>query len=1145
MRSLPRALLVAGLGIASPLWAQQPAPTFPTETVTNVRHDPYSMAYSADGTLALTGGGDGSIDIWDVRSGRLIRTMSGHRNKVLAVRFLADNRQVISASKDNSVKLWDVMTGRLLRSSQLAGPSEYLRALSISPDGTRVLSASYSIAGGVRMFDAASGRLLKTLVTGFANNAIFSADGARAALSVQGKIRIVDLAVGKTLKTLSGHQNFSLVDWLDFSPDGTRLVSGSSDKTVKLWDTNSGQVLHTLVHPDTITSVMLSADGTRIATGCDDHNLRIWDAASGRLLTTQPMSWGPTMLFSPDSKQLLSGAGSYPLQIKLWDVATGQLARDFGGDRQYLVDTVYSQEGSRIISAGTSLQQWDAKTGQLLSTLSAPERGVFSAAFSHDGSRVLWRMPDEKVLKLVDAATGRVLSTFTGHTGSVERAQLSPDASRVASGGGFNEKTIKLWDAATGSLIRTFALESVEAIAFSPDGTRLLAGSFKNTAKLWDVATGQLLRTFPHNSAVWSVAFSPDGTHVLTGDVGHNVNLWSVASGSLLRTFQGHTGEIYHGVVFSPDGKRALSAAYDKTVKLWDVDTGRLLRSIDVDARSPAFSPDGKRAVLDNAIWDLETGERLVAIIKSPSDDWLAITPEGFFAASERGADILSVVRGLDVWSIDQFYQSLYRPDLVREKLAGDPRGLVREAAANRDLGKVLATGSAPDVRVNLSARAVGSVSGTNVSVEAEIADRGGGIGRVEWRVNGVTAGIDTPAGVSTPLRLTRSLALDPGDNIVEVVAYNAANLIASVPAKANVTAQAPSPPAAQVQQPAGPAAPTAAAPKPRLFVMVAGVNDYADTRIKLTYAVPDAREISHGFQEAAGNLYQSVEVKLMVDADVTRDKLDAAFAEQAGKMTASDVFVLYLAGHGKTVDGRYYFIPQDFTIDGELDDKTVNAAVKLRGMAQDQWQRWFASVPARKSVILFDTCDSGTLTGDAGETQHLERNAANNRLSQATGRSILTASGGAEEALEGYHGHGLFTYELLDAMNQADGDRSGTIELNELAAYVYAQVSELSQKVFKQRQVPQMKLTANYPLTKQMRVLRDDAAPVAEAKPAYQVSQAAQLQVQPGAGATVVRSLSAKTMVTVVESKDGWSLIASDGKPIGYVATRDLTPAQ
>jgi uncharacterized caspase-like protein len=282
----------------------------------------------------------------------------------------------------------------------------------------------------------------------------------------------------------------------------------------------------------------------------------------------------------------------------------------------------------------------------------------------------------------------------------------------------------------------------------------------------------------------------------------------------------------------------------------------------------------------------------------------------------------------------------------------------------------------------------------------------------------------------------------------------------------------------------------------------------------------------------------------VLSNSEVTAAGLDAAFQDLSKNILPGDVFVLYLAGHGKTVDGRYYFVPQNFKLEGDFTDAAIDAAVRAQGIAQEQWQRWFASIPARKSVILFDTCESGTLTGDASETKSLEQGAANDRLAQATGRSIITASSGSTAALEGYHGHGLFTYNLLDALNRGDSDNNGTIEVSELAAFVYAQVTAISERVFKQRQEPQMKITLNYPLTKQTHFLQDEV-PVAMAKPTYQLTQAASLQIKPGSDATVVRGLSSKTAVTVLESKNGWSLIASEGKPLGYVATRDLAPVQ
>jgi hypothetical protein len=191
------------------------------------------------------------------------------------------------------------------------------------------------------------------------------------------------------------------------------------------------------------------------------------------------------------------------------------------------------------------------------------------------------------------------------------------------------------------------------------------------------------------------------------------------------------------------------------------------------------------------------------------------------------------------VWSVDQFYQSLYRPDLVREKLAGDPRGLVREAAARLDLNKVVASGSAPTVTL-LAPKDRARTAGEQVTAEIEIADRGGGIGRIEWRVNGVTVGVDdrsrsasvaTPPGTRTTspaklMRVTRDLPLDASENEIEVVVYNRANLVASLPTRASVFGAAP-----------------AAASAPRLFVLTVGVNDYSDEKLKLVYAVPDPRD--------------------------------------------------------------------------------------------------------------------------------------------------------------------------------------------------------------------------------------------------------------------------------------------------------------
>jgi hypothetical protein len=284
-------------------------------------------------------------------------------------------------------------------------------------------------------------------------------------------------------------------------------------------------------------------------------------------------------------------------------------------------------------------------------------------------------------------------------------------------------------------------------------------GSWEKTVQLWDIETGKLLQTFKgHTDDVNSVAFSPDGTRALSGGWDHTVKLWDVATGQLLRNFEGHTGTVF-SVAFSSDGTRALSGGEDR-ISIWDVASGTSVFNL--------FSGDG--------------------------DAWLAITADGFFSASPRGEEILDVVRGLELTTIGQVHQSLFSPDLVREALAGDPDGEVKRAAEVINLDKVIDSGPAPLVEITSHTSGVGGGSETDlVTIAARIKDRGKGIGRIEWRVNGITTAVaNAQTGVGRNYEVKQTLALDPGQNTIEVVAYNARNLLASLPAQTTITYDAP-----------------------------------------------------------------------------------------------------------------------------------------------------------------------------------------------------------------------------------------------------------------------------------------------------------------------------------------------------------------
>jgi DNA-binding beta-propeller fold protein YncE len=692
----------------------------------------------------------------------------------------------------------------------------------------------------------------------------------------------------------------------------------------------------------------------------------------------------------------------------------------------------------------------EAATGAQIRTFTGHSKGISSVAFSPDGSRVLSGSGDNTV-RLWDAATGALIHAFEGHSNGVNSVAYSPDGSRLLSGS--YDKTLKLWDAATGRLLRTFEghTAQVDAVGFAPDGGRVVSGSWDKTLKLWDAGTGSLLRTFQgHSGGIWPVAFSPDGSRLVSGSLDDTLKVWETATAKLLRTIEHISGTYYGGVravAFSPDGSRVLSAGSDDTLKIWDTATGTLLRALSGHSGhidSVAFSHNGRRIVSASSdstvrLWDASTGELLVSLMGTRDGQWIAITPAGFFAASGKSAEqALSVVRGFDITTIGQVHQSLFNPDLVRAALAGDSDREVREAGKVINLEKVVDSGPAPFVEIT---RHDDASSTDLIPLEVRLTDKGKGVGRIEFRVNGITAAVAAkPSGGGPEYFLTQQLALDPGENNIEVVAYNANNLLASLPAQTTIKFTGP---------PEG--------TKPKLHILAIGINAYTDSGWKpdgqsetfafpaLSLAVKDATAFGEDMKRAASGLYEEVRLTTVLDKEATRANLNTVIGKLAADIRPRDTFILFAAAHGKSEAGRFYLIPQDY--DGGPDP----AALAARAIDQAMLQDWLANrIKAKKAIVLLDTCESGALVGGYlhSRLDQPASEAALGRLHEATGRPVLTAAAEGNPAFEGYEGHGVFTWSLLDALRHGDRNGNGTIELSELVAHVQDQVPTIATKL-------------------------------------------------------------------------------------------------
>src|SRR5271165_5294020 len=456
------------------------------------------------------------------------------------------------------------------------------------------------------------------------NDAAFSPDGTRILTASWDKTaKLWDAASGKLIVSFA-HQG--IVWRAAFSSDGTRILTASADKTAKLWDAASGTLIVSFAHQAIVYNAAFSPDGARILTASADKTAKLWEAASGRLIASFAHDADVNdAAFSADGARILTASADKT--AKLWDAASGTLIVSFAHEG-IVSHAAFSADGARILTASAdhSAKLWDAASAKLIASF-AHQDEVFRAAFSPDGARILTASADNTA-KLWDTGSAKLIASFA-HKGMVYNAAFSPDGARILTASA--DKTAKLWDAASGELIASFAhQDGLYHAAFSSDSSRILTASADKTARLWDAATGKLMTSFAHQDFVFRAAFSPDAARILTASADNTAKLWEAASGKLVASFT-HQDEVFQAA-FSPDGARVLTASRDKTAKLWEAASGKLIASFDHPdgLNHAAFSPDGARILTASwdktaKLWDAATPVELARQVKAARGDTATI----------------------------------------------------------------------------------------------------------------------------------------------------------------------------------------------------------------------------------------------------------------------------------------------------------------------------------------------------------------------------------------------------------------------------------------------------------------------------------------------------------------------------------------
>ncbi|KAE9390734.1 WD40 repeat-like protein, partial [Gymnopus androsaceus JB14] len=336
-------------------------------------------------------------------------------------------------------------------------------------------------------------------------------------------------------------------------------------------------------HTASVHSVTCSPDGKRIVSGSSDQTVHIWNAETG-IIIGEPLhghiDWVVSVAFSPDGKKIVSGSSDKTVCI--WNAETGMIIGEpLRGHRDYVKSVAFSPDGKRIVSGSSdhTMRIWNTETG---TSIGEPLQGhtafVNSVAFSSDGKRIVSGSSDKTVCIWNAENAMMIGEPLEGHTAFVNSVAFSPDDKRIVSGS--SDQTVRIWNAETG-IITGEPLQGhtafVNSVAFSPDGKRIVSGSSDQTVRIWNTETG-MISGEPlqgHTSSVNSVAFSPDGERIMivSGSDDHTVCIWNAETGMIIgEPLRGHTSSV-NSVAFSPDGKRIVSGSSDQTVRIWSTET--------------------------------------------------------------------------------------------------------------------------------------------------------------------------------------------------------------------------------------------------------------------------------------------------------------------------------------------------------------------------------------------------------------------------------------------------------------------------------------------------------------------------------------------------------------------------------------------
>ena len=551
-----------------------------------------SASLNRDGSRAIASFNNGEVTIWDTQSKKILKTIKSHTAMVNYACFSPDGQFAVTASNDKTAKLWDTKTGNLIET--IAEHKEDVNCAVFSTDGKKIITSSDD--GSAIVFDKDS----HTSRTIFSSDvpveyAEYNNDDTKIAIITNSVVYIINANNGGTELVINGHDD--KITSATFSPDGKAIATSSHDKTIKLWNLQTGKEIHTYEgHSNIVTDVVFSPDGKFIMSTSSDNEARIWNVGSGKPQDIIQCEMGELSLitYSPDGKYV--AALSVMGKAKIWEVESME----------------------RICS------------------FSIPERAS-SIVFNHNSDKVVVTS-ESNILRVFDVASGNRTDSIEVTTDTNYDNALFTDYDKAIVAYSQENKAVKWWiDKHSFDIIDSKAGEYFTCVTPLPDDvTCLLSFTNKNTIYVSNLNNLTPIKEFDgHATHVIHVSCSHNGKKIISGSSDNTAIIWDMASGEIVHKLRKHSTQIYFAE-FSDDDNYVITASADGTIILWNAETG-----VDVATRKissglstnyiHAFNPIERQYIISNGFdirfYRLQSPAELIQVF-SPRYERIKFTKE-------------------------------------------------------------------------------------------------------------------------------------------------------------------------------------------------------------------------------------------------------------------------------------------------------------------------------------------------------------------------------------------------------------------------------------------------------------------------------------------------------------------------------------